>query len=328
MDRKDGGWAIEARAFMIPYTPFSHNFWVLADGAGRVAGQLHGLAVDPDTGESRAVGSSRDLLQAVDNPAIAWSRQPGQPRVVCAAGAEEELRRRWQCARDAIPAMNALRIAYPNFWQHFYRLNSNSVFNTFGHILGFGAPDRLLPTLAPGIRLVVSAEIIEHYGYKGSPARRKTRPGVELNNADTTFGREMIMATVETKYLGDLRTESVHLQSGSRLLTDAPVDNQGRGEAFSPTDLVATAYGACVLTIMGIAAKTHGFDIDGAEVATTKVMGTDPRRIVELAAEFTLPHNNYSAKERKIIELAAKECPVYNSLHPDLKKTIVFKYKG
>lgn len=134
------------------------------------------------------------------------------------------------------------------------------------------------------------------------------------------------MATVQTKYLGGLRTESVHLQSGSTLITDAPVDNHGRGEAFSPTDLMATAYGACVLTILGIAAQTHGFTIDGAELQTTKVMGTDPRRIVELITEITLPHNNYSVKERKIIELAAKECPVYNSLHPDMKKTVTFKY--
>jgi uncharacterized OsmC-like protein len=134
------------------------------------------------------------------------------------------------------------------------------------------------------------------------------------------------MATVQTKYLGDLRTESVHIQSGSTLITDAPVDNHGRGEAFSPTDLMATAYGACVFTIIGIAAKTHGFTIDGAELQTTKIMGTDPRRIVELVTEITLPHNNYSPKERKIIELAAKECPVHNSLHPDLKKTVTFKY--
>lgn len=134
------------------------------------------------------------------------------------------------------------------------------------------------------------------------------------------------MATVQTKYLGGLRTESVHPQSGSTLITDAPLDNHGRGEAFSPTDLLATAYGACVLTIMGIAAQTHGFTIDGAEVHTTKIMGTDPRRVVELITEFTLPHNNYSAKEKKIIELTAKECPVHNSLHPDMKKTVTFKY--
>ena len=132
------------------------------------------------------------------------------------------------------------------------------------------------------------------------------------------------MATVQTKYLGDLRTESVHLQSGNKLITDAPTDNQGRGEAFSPTDLLATAFGACVLTIMGIAAQTHGFNIDGTEVETTKVMGTEPRRIVELITTFKFPHNNYSAKHKKILELTAKECPVFNSLHPDIKKTVSY----
>ena len=134
------------------------------------------------------------------------------------------------------------------------------------------------------------------------------------------------MTTMISKYLGDLRTESVHTESGSILLTDAPKDNQGKGEAFSPTDLVATAYGTCVLSIMGMAAKTHGFSIDGATVETQKVMGTNPRRIVELISVFTLPHNNYSAKEKKIIELTAKECPVYNSLHADMKKSITFLY--
>jgi uncharacterized OsmC-like protein len=134
------------------------------------------------------------------------------------------------------------------------------------------------------------------------------------------------MATVKTQYLGDLRTESVHLQSGTKLITDAPTDNQGRGEAFSPTDLVATALGACMFTIMGIAARTHGFTIDGAKVETTKVMGTSPRRIVELITQVTLPHNNYSVKEKKIIELTAKECPVFNSLHPEMKKTVTFVY--
>ena len=135
------------------------------------------------------------------------------------------------------------------------------------------------------------------------------------------------MTTMISKYLGDLRTESVHTESGSILLTDAPKDNQGKGEAFSPTDLVATAYGTCVLSIMGMAAKTHGFSIDGATVETQKVMVTNPRRIVELISVFTLPHNNYSAKEKKIIELTAEECPVYNSLHADMKKSITFRYR-
>lgn len=136
------------------------------------------------------------------------------------------------------------------------------------------------------------------------------------------------MATVQTQYLGELRTESIHVQSGNMLTTDAPIDNQGKGEAFSPTDLLATAFGACMLTIMGIAARTHGFTLEGAKVETTKVMGTAPRRIVELITQVTLPHNNYSAKEKKIIELAAKECPVYNSLHPELKKTVSFSYQA
>lgn len=134
------------------------------------------------------------------------------------------------------------------------------------------------------------------------------------------------MATVKTTYLGGLRTESTHLQSGTKILTDAPVDNHGKGEAFSPTDLLATAYGCCVLTIMGIAAQTHGFTVEGAQIETTKVMGVNPRRVVELITTITLPHNQYSPKERKILELTAKECPVFNSLHPELKKSITFVY--
>ena len=134
------------------------------------------------------------------------------------------------------------------------------------------------------------------------------------------------MATVKTTYLGGLRTESTHLQSGAKILTDAPVDNHGKGEAFSPTDLLATAYGCCVFTILGIAAQTHGFTVEGAQIETTKVMGVNPRRVVELITTITLPHNQYSPKERKILELTAKECPVFNSLHPELKKSITFVY--
>lgn len=134
------------------------------------------------------------------------------------------------------------------------------------------------------------------------------------------------METVRTTYLSDLRTEATHVRSGNKLTTDAPVDNQGRGEFFSPTDLLATALGSCMLTIMGIAARTHGFDIDGTDVKITKVMGTAPRRVVEIIVELTFPHS-YTPKERKIIELSAKECPVANSLHPDLKQTLIFNYK-
>lgn len=135
------------------------------------------------------------------------------------------------------------------------------------------------------------------------------------------------METTRAKYIGGLRTEVTHVKSGAVIITDAPVDNHGKGEAFSPTDLLAAAYGCCVMTVIGISAQTHGFNIDGAEVKTTKVMGTDPRRVVELIVEFTFPHNNYTDKERKFIELSAKQCPVANSLDPAMKitKTILYK---
>ena len=135
------------------------------------------------------------------------------------------------------------------------------------------------------------------------------------------------METAKTVYLGDLRTEITHLQSGNKITTDAPIDNHGKGEFFSPTDMFAASLASCMLTIMGISAKAHGFNIDGTEVMTTKVMGTNPRRVVEIIVELTFPHNSYSDKERRMIELAAKECPVANSLHPDIKKTMVFKFK-
>jgi uncharacterized OsmC-like protein len=134
------------------------------------------------------------------------------------------------------------------------------------------------------------------------------------------------METVRTTYLGNLRTEAIHLQSGAKIITDAPTDNHGNGEAFSPTDLFAASYASCALTIIGIATQTHGFDIDGTVVKTTKVMGEKPRRIVELIVEFHFPHNDYSEKDRKVIEGAVKACPVANSLPPELKitRTLLF----
>ncbi len=132
------------------------------------------------------------------------------------------------------------------------------------------------------------------------------------------------MNTSNIVYKGELRTEAEHIRSGNRITTDAPVDNQGKGESFSPTDLLATSLGCCMVTIMGIAARTHGFNIDGTKIDVTKVMGTSPRRVIEIIINLHFPHNNYSAKERKLIELSAKECPVAQSLHPDIKQTINF----
>lgn len=132
------------------------------------------------------------------------------------------------------------------------------------------------------------------------------------------------MATVESKYLGELRCTSTHLQSGSELLTDAPSDNQGRGEAFSPTDLLATSLATCILTTMGIAARTHGIAMEETTASVTKVMAADPRRVAEVIVVLKFPVNSYSDKEKQILEKAALGCPVHVSLHPDLKKTITF----
>ena len=135
------------------------------------------------------------------------------------------------------------------------------------------------------------------------------------------------MATVETIYMGELRTQATHIRSGIKLFTDAPPDNQGKGEYFSPTDLVAAALGSCMITIMGIAARTHNFNIDGTKLVITKVMTQEPpRRIAEIIIELTFPSVNYSEKEKKIIEYAVKNCPVALSLHPDVKQTVTLVF--
>lgn len=135
------------------------------------------------------------------------------------------------------------------------------------------------------------------------------------------------MTKISTVYTGNLRTEAIHDQSGSKLITDAPLDNHGKGEFFSPTDLLATALGSCMLTIMGISAPAYGYNIDGTTVETEKIMGTNPRRVVEVKITFNFPKgNNYTDQQKRAIEAAARTCPVANSLHPDLVKTIVFNY--
>ena len=133
------------------------------------------------------------------------------------------------------------------------------------------------------------------------------------------------MTTIKSHYKGSLRMEATHVGSGVTITTDAPIDNHGKGESFSPTDLVAAALGGCVLTIMGIASQTHGFDIDGTRLETTKIMTSDPRRIGEIVIDFYFPHD-YDAKVRRILEASANGCPVAKSLHPDLKQTFNFHY--
>lgn len=134
------------------------------------------------------------------------------------------------------------------------------------------------------------------------------------------------MKTSKIVYKGNLRTESIHLQSGSSIITDAPTDNNGKGEAFSPTDLLATSLGCCMLTIMGIVAGRHNLNIDGTSIEITKIMVPDPRRVGEIIVEFTMPKNGYSDKDKSILENAAHTCPVAKSLSSELKQTVIFNY--
>lgn len=135
------------------------------------------------------------------------------------------------------------------------------------------------------------------------------------------------MATIESKYLGELRTESIHVRSGQPLLTDAPADNNGKGETYSPTDLLATALGTCMLTVMGIAAREHGVNIDGTTCYIVKVMASNPRRVSEVQIELNFPkEEKYSDKEKAILERSALTCPVAKSVHPDLIQNVIFNF--
>ena len=127
-------------------------------------------------------------------------------------------------------------------------------------------------------------------------------------------------------YKNNLRTEAMHLSSGETIITDAPIDNKGKGEAFSPTDLVATALGSCMITIMGIAAQKHDIDISGTSASVKKIMGSNPRKIAEVVIDISMS-NHLNENDRKRLERAALSCPVHKSLHPDLIKTISFFYK-
>lgn len=132
--------------------------------------------------------------------------------------------------------------------------------------------------------------------------------------------------TSEIEYIGDLRLSATHVKSGQTFLTDAPVDNNGKGSAFSPTDLLATSLGLCMITIMGIAANNSGFNIDGTKARVTKIMASDPRRVSEIIVELDFPANNYTEREKQIIRQCAKICPVSQSLHQELLQRVVFNF--
>jgi len=135
------------------------------------------------------------------------------------------------------------------------------------------------------------------------------------------------IVAIEGTYEGDLRVRAVHGPSGTSILTDAPKDNEGKERSFSPTDLVATALGTCILTILGIHARRRGVDLSGARFRTTKEMASAPlRRVARLVTTLTLPAS-IGPEDRRALEAAARTCPVTASLHPDVEESVHFVYE-
>lgn len=133
------------------------------------------------------------------------------------------------------------------------------------------------------------------------------------------------MSTSKVTYLGNLRTENEHLKSGNKFITDAPTDNNGKGEAFSPTDTVATGLANCMITVMGIKARDMNVNLEGTTALVTKTMAADPRRISKIEVVLNFPAG-IDDKSRKILENTGRTCPVLYSLHPDIEKIIVFNW--
>lgn len=165
---------------------------------------------------------------------------------------------------------------------------------------------------------------------------RRSSGGNESDEATIAFGTTNLrtfyssdcpipMVQIDTEYVGDLRCTAEHVPSGVTLTTDAPKDNRGEGRTFSPTDLVATALGTCIATILGIQAEKHDVDLEGTEITVEKEMASDPRRIDSLRTEVTMPMAlNESIRRR--MERTARLCPVEESLHPDIDTPIVFHW--
>ena len=134
------------------------------------------------------------------------------------------------------------------------------------------------------------------------------------------------MSTSKVTYDGSLRTRAIHLRSGSEVISDAPTDNKGKGQAFSPTDLMSTSLASCMLTIMGIQAEDLNLNIAGATAEVTKVMASNPRRVSEIHLNIKMPDQPFTDREKKVLEQAARTCPVMFSLHPDIQKEVVFNW--
>jgi putative redox protein len=134
------------------------------------------------------------------------------------------------------------------------------------------------------------------------------------------------MNTSELTYQGELRTTAIHVFSGTQIITDAPLDNNGKAESFSPTDLVATALACCMVTIMGIECNKQGWNIDGTQMEVRKLMVSSPRRIGEVHINFVIPDRGLTDSDKLILENKALNCPVAQSIHPDINQVITFNY--
>ncbi len=135
------------------------------------------------------------------------------------------------------------------------------------------------------------------------------------------------MPTIQTEYQGQLRTKATHVASGNTLITDAPVDNQGKGEAFSPTDLTSASLGSCMMTIMGIVAERENIDLSGTSFEVTKIMTANPRRISRIEVNFKMKSNvSLSEAQQQKLKNAAQTCPVALSLHPDIEQIVTFEF--
>jgi len=132
--------------------------------------------------------------------------------------------------------------------------------------------------------------------------------------------------SIENKYIGQLRTLSKHLKSGEKIITDAPTDNNGRGKAFAPTDLVSSALCSCMTTVMGICAEKGGFKMPNSKAKITKIMLSNPRKISEIHIELTFEKNNLTEAQKNKLIFVGENCPVAKSLNPDIKQNLIFNF--
>jgi putative redox protein len=134
------------------------------------------------------------------------------------------------------------------------------------------------------------------------------------------------MVSMKVQYNGDLRCTATHIKSGNQVITDAPTDNNGKGEAFSPTDLLCTSLSTCMMTLMGIAANSKEIQLGQIDADIEKIMGSDPRRVSGINIQFKIQNLSYTDREKEILKNAAMTCPVAKSIHPDIALEIDFQF--